>query len=317
MRSKLETGAYSDGWQFVSDVQLMCNNAWLYNKKSSKVYKFCTKVDGGEGGLEENVLVGRGVVGGGCLWEGGLWGGGCLWGRGVVGGGVLVGRGVVGGGGGACGEGGLWGGGACGEKGNPLASQTHGSDSPHTNPCQLWEVFEGEINGAMRSLGYCCGQLHTWTPQALCCYGKQLCSIPRDASYYHYDNKWVGWVNWLLWGDWLVWSGAVGLGRDVDCLNKLALGELVLDGWLVWVGEMVGVKVGFIGMGGWCIHSNVWVDGCHPLTHPSAIHHLIHSPTHHSSIHPLIHSSTYSHIHSSTHTPTHPPLTHHTQVLLL
>lgn len=28
-----------------------------------------------------------------------------------------------------------------------------------------------------------------FSPQTLCCYGKQLCTIPRDATYYSYQNR--------------------------------------------------------------------------------------------------------------------------------
>ena len=44
IRNKLNTGQYPDPWCFVDDVWLMFDNAWLYNKKSSRVYKYCTKV---------------------------------------------------------------------------------------------------------------------------------------------------------------------------------------------------------------------------------------------------------------------------------
>ena len=44
IKTKLDTGQYSDPWSFVDDVWLMFDNAWLYNKKSSRVYKYCTKV---------------------------------------------------------------------------------------------------------------------------------------------------------------------------------------------------------------------------------------------------------------------------------
>lgn len=44
IKSKLDTGQYPDPWSFVEDVWLMFDNAWLYNKKSSRVYKCCTKV---------------------------------------------------------------------------------------------------------------------------------------------------------------------------------------------------------------------------------------------------------------------------------
>lgn len=41
---KLDSGAYKNPRQFCDDMWLMFDNAWLYNKKSSKVYKYCTKV---------------------------------------------------------------------------------------------------------------------------------------------------------------------------------------------------------------------------------------------------------------------------------
>ncbi|KAF6199565.1 hypothetical protein GE061_007591 [Apolygus lucorum] len=44
VKRKLDTGQYSDPWEYVDDVWLMFDNAWLYNRKTSKVYKCCTKV---------------------------------------------------------------------------------------------------------------------------------------------------------------------------------------------------------------------------------------------------------------------------------
>ncbi|MEQ2167157.1 hypothetical protein GOODEAATRI_001169 [Goodea atripinnis] len=35
---------YQDPWQYVDDIWLMFNNAWLYNRKTSRVYKFCSKL---------------------------------------------------------------------------------------------------------------------------------------------------------------------------------------------------------------------------------------------------------------------------------
>ncbi|XP_065220138.1 histone lysine acetyltransferase CREBBP-like isoform X2 [Planococcus citri] len=40
--SKLNDGLYGDPWDFVNDVWLMFDNAWLFNLKSSCVYKCCT-----------------------------------------------------------------------------------------------------------------------------------------------------------------------------------------------------------------------------------------------------------------------------------
>uniref|UniRef100_A0A8C3BWB5 histone acetyltransferase n=1 Tax=Cairina moschata TaxID=8855 RepID=A0A8C3BWB5_CAIMO len=91
IKRKLDTGQYQEPWQYVDDIWLMFNNAWLYNRKTSRVYKYCSK---------------------------------------------------------------------------------------------LAEVFEQEIDPVMQSLGYCCGRKLEFSPQTLCCYGKQLCTIPRDATYY-------------------------------------------------------------------------------------------------------------------------------------
>ncbi|XP_032357880.1 histone acetyltransferase p300 isoform X7 [Etheostoma spectabile] len=96
IKRKLDTGQYQDPWQYVDDIWLMFNNAWLYNRKTSRVYKYCSK---------------------------------------------------------------------------------------------LAEVFEQEIDPVMQSLGYCCGRKLEFSPQTLCCYGKQLCTIPRDAAYFSYQNS--------------------------------------------------------------------------------------------------------------------------------
>ncbi|XP_075038885.1 histone acetyltransferase p300 isoform X2 [Mixophyes fleayi] len=96
IKRKLDTGQYQEPWQYVEDIWLMFNNAWLYNRKTSRVYKYCSK---------------------------------------------------------------------------------------------LAEVFEQEIDPVMQTLGYCCGRKLEFSPQTLCCYGKQLCTIPRDATYYSYQNR--------------------------------------------------------------------------------------------------------------------------------
>uniref|UniRef100_A0A674BF62 histone acetyltransferase n=1 Tax=Salmo trutta TaxID=8032 RepID=A0A674BF62_SALTR len=96
IKRKLDTGQYQEPWQYVDDIWLMFNNAWLYNRKTSRVYKYCSK---------------------------------------------------------------------------------------------LAEVFEAEIDPVMQVLGYCCGRKLEFSPQTLCCYGKQLCTIPRDAAYFSYQNR--------------------------------------------------------------------------------------------------------------------------------
>uniref|UniRef100_A0A4W5K5U0 histone acetyltransferase n=1 Tax=Hucho hucho TaxID=62062 RepID=A0A4W5K5U0_9TELE len=96
IKRKLDTGQYQEPWQYVEDIWVMFNNAWIYNRKTSRVYKFCSK---------------------------------------------------------------------------------------------LAEVFELEIDPVMMSLGYCCGRKYEFSPQTLCCYGKQLCTIPTGGTYYSYQNR--------------------------------------------------------------------------------------------------------------------------------
>lgn len=52
IRNNLMGGKYNDPWEYVDDVWLMFDNAWLYNRKSSKVYKYCTKVSWHTGSYE-------------------------------------------------------------------------------------------------------------------------------------------------------------------------------------------------------------------------------------------------------------------------
>ena len=54
---------------------------------------------------------------------------------------------------------------------------------------QLAEVFEVEIDPVMKMLGFCCGQKYVFVPQVLICYGKQLCTVPVNAVYYSYQNR--------------------------------------------------------------------------------------------------------------------------------
>lgn len=60
IKRKLDTGQYSDPWQYVDDVWLMFENAWLYNKKNSKVYKFSTKLSEIFEGLIDPVMASLG-----------------------------------------------------------------------------------------------------------------------------------------------------------------------------------------------------------------------------------------------------------------
>ncbi|CAG5119478.1 unnamed protein product, partial [Candidula unifasciata] len=43
IRRKLDSGMYKDPWEYVDDVWLMFDNAWLYNRKTSRVYKYASK----------------------------------------------------------------------------------------------------------------------------------------------------------------------------------------------------------------------------------------------------------------------------------
>lgn len=60
IKMNLNSGRYSDPWEYVDDVWLMFDNAWLYNRKTSRVYRYCTKVRRGVwakeiGGYWDNV----------------------------------------------------------------------------------------------------------------------------------------------------------------------------------------------------------------------------------------------------------------------
>jgi E1A/CREB-binding protein len=44
IKRKLDAGMYQTPWEFVDDVWLMFENAWVYNRKNTRVYKYCTKV---------------------------------------------------------------------------------------------------------------------------------------------------------------------------------------------------------------------------------------------------------------------------------
>ncbi|GMR41266.1 hypothetical protein PMAYCL1PPCAC_11461, partial [Pristionchus mayeri] len=44
MNEKLRSGRYRNPWQFCDDMWLMFENAWLYNRKTSKVYNYTTQL---------------------------------------------------------------------------------------------------------------------------------------------------------------------------------------------------------------------------------------------------------------------------------
>ncbi|UJR27186.1 hypothetical protein I4U23_008482 [Adineta vaga] len=55
---------------------------------------------------------------------------------------------------------------------------------------KLSEIYLDAIDPIMRTLGYCCGRQYVYLPQVMFCYGNQLCcQIPRDGSYYYYNNS--------------------------------------------------------------------------------------------------------------------------------
>lgn len=121
IKDKLIEGKYTDPWEYVDDVWLMFDNAWLYNRKTSRVYRYCTKVSIQKYFRSKYFL-------------------------------ILM---------------------CC----SPFFS------------FQLSEEFEKSIDPVMQNLGYCCGRKYTFNPQVLCCFGKQLCTIPRDAKYFSYQNR--------------------------------------------------------------------------------------------------------------------------------
>ena len=45
IKKKLDEGTYKEPWEFVDDVWQMFENAWTYNRKQSRVYKYCSKVN--------------------------------------------------------------------------------------------------------------------------------------------------------------------------------------------------------------------------------------------------------------------------------
>ena len=45
IKKKLDEGTYTEPWEFVDDVWQMFENAWTYNRKQSRVYKYCSKVN--------------------------------------------------------------------------------------------------------------------------------------------------------------------------------------------------------------------------------------------------------------------------------
>lgn len=44
IKRKLDTGQYEEPWDYIDDIWLMIDNAQIYNKRSSRVYKAAQKV---------------------------------------------------------------------------------------------------------------------------------------------------------------------------------------------------------------------------------------------------------------------------------
>lgn len=44
IKGKLLSGVYDEPWKYLDDVRLMFDNAWLFNKKDTIIYGYCTKV---------------------------------------------------------------------------------------------------------------------------------------------------------------------------------------------------------------------------------------------------------------------------------
>ncbi|ESO09433.1 hypothetical protein HELRODRAFT_168416 [Helobdella robusta] len=59
----------------------------------------------------------------------------------------------------------------------------------HKYSTKLSEIFDHEIDNMMKSLGYCCGHKHIFSPIVLICYGKHMCTIPVNTYYYTYQNR--------------------------------------------------------------------------------------------------------------------------------
>lgn len=45
IEKRLILNLYEEPWKFIKDVWLVFENAWLFNKESSKVYQYCSKAN--------------------------------------------------------------------------------------------------------------------------------------------------------------------------------------------------------------------------------------------------------------------------------
>lgn len=40
----LQIGKYQEPWEFIGEMWLMFHNAWLYNRRTTRIYKYCSKL---------------------------------------------------------------------------------------------------------------------------------------------------------------------------------------------------------------------------------------------------------------------------------
>lgn len=65
---------------------------------------------------------------------------------------------------------------------------------PHSHDAEWLKIQLLMVKRLKSCLSFFFASLHQleFSPQTLCCYGKQLCTIPRDAAYFSYQNRYGG-----------------------------------------------------------------------------------------------------------------------------
>lgn len=65
---------------------------------------------------------------------------------------------------------------------------------PHSHDAEWLKIQLLMVKRLTSCLSFFFASLHQleFSPQTLCCYGKQLCTIPRDAAYFSYQNRYGG-----------------------------------------------------------------------------------------------------------------------------
>lgn len=148
IKRKLDTSQYQEPWQYVDDVWLMFNNAWLYNRKTSRVYKYCSKLAEVFESEIDPVMQSLGYC--------------------------------------------------CGRK--VRYRQTEGfSDlyfvhlALHVQlSCYRSRILKMtfyDLLNDFTDISPSVSLQYEFSPQTLCCYGKQLCTIPTGGTYYSYQNR--------------------------------------------------------------------------------------------------------------------------------